>query len=657
MQNNKNNTEKILKNVLSYTFSLVIWPILAFFLLAALMLIINSKQFQLILLWFTKKRDFLSDILLFWKINTKLRNIAILLIFFGSLLLIIVFNWKFWFKSIKNKFVNKTNELKNNWEINQFTNEGNFKKFKLKFKPGLANFALGNLEYKSSRKSNYVVNNTDAHAIVLGIAGSKKTEKIVIPNIHYNITLSNQQKPNLVITDPKKQILARTGNIFIENGYEIKVFDFEDSKNSLCWNPLEQIWLSVHSTAKENLTEDNYSSAFEQITEIVNALNWPPNDNTIWVNQAKNVIITTIKFMLLYSLENSKFDLNFFTFANAAEFLNEKTFTAGEWIKITKANARKNYYWNKLANEQATLTGIVPETLSGILTNATNVLLCFSNNLNVLKITSNINFHVKETIRNTKKPWVIFICFPDHKDIFNFLISMLITQIYREAIDFANSLPHQKLEHMLQFYLEEFNSLYIPLIPDWMAISRSRNILFLLVIQSYEQLQKYVTKGKDAATIISQARLTYLLETNSSETLKSFSNALGEKIIQRETRSTNGNNETVSTSEQKETLMSLSEIKYKDPDMTIISSGGSKPMALKLKPAYEYLAYDSYIHKPKIIKLDTKLGWDFKNMRLIEFEQYKPNNNQKILEELLANISKLNKNYCIDFKNEVIKKN
>lgn len=44
-------------------------------------------------------------------------------------------------------------------------------------------------------------------------------------------------------------------------------------------------------------------------------------------------------------------------------------------------------------------------------------------------------------------------------------------------------------------------------------------------------------------------------------------------------------------------------------------------------------------------------------MRLIEFEQYKPNNNQKILEELLANISKLNKNYCIDFKNEVIKKN
>nr|WP_233751989.1 type IV secretory system conjugative DNA transfer family protein [Mycoplasmopsis agalactiae] len=58
---------------------------------------------------------------------------------------------------------------------------------------------------------------------------------------------------------------------------------------------------------------------------------------------------------------------------------------------------------------------------------------------------------------------------------------MLVTQIYRDAIDYANSLPKQKLPRMLQFYLEEFNSLKIPDIANWMSISRSRNILFLLV--------------------------------------------------------------------------------------------------------------------------------------------------------------------------------
>jgi membrane protein, putative (traD/traG family) len=80
----------------------------------------------------------------------------------------------------------------------------------------------------------YLVNNTDAHAIVLGISGSKKTEKIVMPNIHYNISLPFEKEPNMVITDPKKQILTRTGAAFIKNGYNIKVFDFADSENSLC---------------------------------------------------------------------------------------------------------------------------------------------------------------------------------------------------------------------------------------------------------------------------------------------------------------------------------------------------------------------------------------------------------------------------------------
>nr|WP_307924872.1 hypothetical protein [Mycoplasmopsis bovis] len=55
---------------------------------------------------------------------------------------------------------------------------------------------------------------------------------------------------------------------------------------------------------------------------------------------------------------------------------------------------------------------------------------------------------------------------------------MLVTQIYRDSIDYANSLASQKLPRMLQFYLEEFNSLRIPEIADWMSISRSRNILF-----------------------------------------------------------------------------------------------------------------------------------------------------------------------------------
>jgi len=55
-----------------------------------------------------------------------------------------------------------------------------------------------------------------------------------MPNIHYNISLPFEKEPNMVITDPKKQILTRTGAAFIKNGYNVKVFDFADSENSLC---------------------------------------------------------------------------------------------------------------------------------------------------------------------------------------------------------------------------------------------------------------------------------------------------------------------------------------------------------------------------------------------------------------------------------------
>ncbi|WP_265579279.1 TraM recognition domain-containing protein [Mycoplasma mycoides] len=198
----------------------------------------------------------------------------------------------------------------------------------------------------------------------------------------------------------------------------------------------------------------------------------------------------------------------------------------------------------------------------------------------------------------------------------------------------------------------------------------------MLIIQSYEQLQKYSAKGKDYKTIKSQARLNYLLETNSEETLKSFSSSLGEKIVKKETVSKNDKSTSVSTSEQKELIMSISEIKYKDPDMTIISTGGSKPIALKLKPAYEYLNYEPYINsQPKMIS-NNDMVWDFGSMKLKKFNLFTTTkvsdndgesdltkkevegdfelvtpNNDELLKQALKDIKKT-KSLCIDLKSD-----
>jgi membrane protein, putative (traD/traG family) len=83
--------------------------------------------------------------------------------------------------------------------------------------------------------------------------------------------------------------------------------------------------------------------------------------------------------------------------------------------------------------------------------------------------------------------------------------------------------------------------------------------------------------------------------------------ALGEKEVEKETKSSNGKNESSSISIIKEPVMSVSDLKYKNPDMTIITSGGNKPIALKLKPAYDYFDYPNYIHVAEKIVLDTSV--------------------------------------------------
>nr|WP_233752014.1 hypothetical protein [Mycoplasmopsis agalactiae] len=100
--------------------------------------------------------------------------------------------------------------------------------------------------------------------------------------------------------------------------------------------------------------------------------------------------------------------------------------------------------------------------------------------------------------------------------------------------------------------------------------------------------------------------------------MKSISTTLGDKEVKKESisKQSDSNKQTVSTSESKEAVMSIAQLKYKDKDMTIISSGGSKPIALRLVPAYKYLNTDSYTH---ILQNNNDneniVDWDFAQMK------------------------------------------
>ncbi|UUD34835.1 type IV secretory system conjugative DNA transfer family protein [Mycoplasmopsis caviae] len=645
----KENRDKVSTIILAILCFILV-PILLFFLLGAIGSITLSKDTQLIGNWFSKQRSFINDVMTFYNTSSKIRLYVILTMILGPVALFVFFRWKIiwsWIWSFKNK-----DEL--NWTYNQFDNDksGTFKEFKKQFSNDEPNFIFGYL----GPKKGYVVNKTDSHAIVLGIAGSGKTEKILIPNIIRNAQLPEEKRPCFVVTDPKGDILQRTGEVLKENGYIIKLFDLDDPDNSVKWNPLKRVWDIFHSKPVEELTEQDYSDGYGEISELVNSLKWPANgDKDIWVPQAKNLIILILKFLILYSLENKNFELKYFNFSNINKFLNVETFKKGKWIEITGKNKNKNVYWNKLASGISSFINIAPETLTSFLTNAVKVMSDFSNNLIVERITSSDNFELREII-SSEKPYAIFIKFPDHKDNIQFLIPILISQVYKTALDYVNSLPSKKLNRPLNFLFEEFNSIGIlqPL-GNWMSISRSRRIFFLLVLQDYEQLAKYNSGQKEDVVIKSQARLTYFLETNNENTLESFSKMLGDKETTKESKSVNEKSESVTTSTQKERLMSVGEIKYKDPSMMIVLSGGTKPIAIKPIPAWQYLKHlKTYNHQEQKLELDNSTSWNFQSMKIITFgEKEKVENVEEAQIETLDIVDKELAKYKIVSKNIV----
>ncbi|MCU9932904.1 type IV secretory system conjugative DNA transfer family protein [Mycoplasmopsis cynos] len=85
----------------------------------------------------------------------------------------------------------------------------------------------------------------DRNSLIVGGTGSGKTQRVLLPNILYNINLLDEYKPNLVIIDSKKELISFTGKRIEDNGYKIYVIDFEDTLNSLNESFIAYLWFNA----------------------------------------------------------------------------------------------------------------------------------------------------------------------------------------------------------------------------------------------------------------------------------------------------------------------------------------------------------------------------------------------------------------------------
>ncbi|WP_051521813.1 type IV secretory system conjugative DNA transfer family protein [Mycoplasmopsis gallinarum] len=536
---------------------------------------------------------------------------------------IVLFNYRKVIKFFDKKFSKKKEANNEGWLWNEKLNEGDKKVFDKVFKVNKKDNLRNNwlIKYEKNLKTFYV-NNKDENVLVNGAAGSGKTQRVLIPNLLYMSLLNNDIKPNLIITDPKKEIIQYVGENLTNNGYDLYVLDFDNPELSMAWNPLSYAYDLVNKYDVLNSHfENELVNAYESLNNIVASLNWAKGENDqMWSNQAKKLLISLLKFFLLLAVEKDeklKIERDYFNFETVLSLVNLESFKGNntysykkeenfklKWLDLIKYKAEDKsnpllYYWASIYNDLKEYQTMADVTLSGILTNISAATAPFINDekiKNLLRHT--ISFDIDKIV-NSHSPYAVFIHYPDHKVANHFLISLVIDQIYQALIEKANKNSDLRLERRVNFILEEFGNL--PKIANFdnkLSICRSRNVFFMLILQDYGQLKIYDSQNKQGAKIIrSNCQINYFLSSGDDETLKVFSQSLGKKTVQKISTSTSKNGTSTTQSDTNEELMSIADLKAKENEYIVLTKNGFKPSLIKVDIIAKYVKNDNYFFK------------------------------------------------------------
>ncbi len=441
------------------------------------------------------------------------------------------------------------------------------------------------------------------HAMVIGTTGTGKTERFINPQIQ--ILSGTKTKPSFVITDPKGELFEKNSNKLRKEGYDVKVFNLRQPYASTRWNPLDNAYMmyqEAHHLREKVVVHRNVnpadfklkiiakeynnewyefngiaypnSQALEmdldsrkaelidlaenEIREIAGVLCPIENKNdSSWDRGAQEFVCGTMMAMLedslIPELGMTREKFNFYNLSRIANFKDPDPDAPYKTLrqyflgrdKYSKVMQLVTTAINNAPTTTKSYMGIVSARL-GIFNDSG---MCFATSLNEMEF---------DTF--AEKPTALFIIIPDEKESRHGIATMCISQLYKKLVDLANYCPDYKLPRTVYFLLDEFANLpKIEKIDSMITVSRSRNIFFALVVQSFSQLNaKY---GDDiAATLKGNCPIKIFIGTDDAKTCEEFSKLCGDVSL-----------ETTSTSESKQK-------DSKDNSKTTSTSTASRPL-------------------------------------------------------------------------------
>ena len=411
-------------------------------------------------------------------------------------------------------------------------------------------------------------NARNKNVLVVGGSGSGKTRFWLKPNLL-------QCHSSYVVTDPKGSIVVECGNALLKNGYKVKILNTINFKKSMHYNPFSY----VHSE----------KDILKLVTTLMTNTKGEGSGGDPFWEKSERLLLTALIAYLHYEapVEEQNFAtllemLNTMQVLEDDEEYQNPVDLLFEDLAKTKPNsfAGRQYKLYKLA---------AGKTAKSILISCGARLAPFD----IQELRDLTMYDELELDTLGDKKTALFLIMSDTDSTFNFLISMVYTQLFNLLCDKADDVYGGKLPIHVRCLIDEAANIgQIPNLEKLVATIRSREISACLVLQAKSQLKAIYKDHAD--TIIGNMDSQIFLGGSEPGTLKDLSEMLGKETIDTfNTSDTHGNSPSYGTNYSKlsHELLSRDEIAVLDGGKCILQLRGVRPF---LSDKYDLTQHPNY---------------------------------------------------------------
>ena len=428
-------------------------------------------------------------------------------------------------------------------------------------------------------------NARNKNVLVVGGSGSGKTRFWLKPNLL-------QCHSSYVVTDPKGTIVLECGQAMLKNGYKVKILNTINFKKSMHYNPFSY----VHSE----------KDILKLVTTLMTNTKGEGSGGDPFWEKSERLLLTALIAYLHYEAPVEEQN-----FATLLEMLNTMQVLEDDEEYQNPVDLLFEDLGKKKPNSFAVRQYKLYKLAAG--KTAKSILISCGARLAPFDIQELRDLTMYDELQLDTlgdKKTVLFLIMSDTDSTFNFLISMVYTQLFNLLCDKADDVYGGKLPIHVRCLIDECANIgQIPNLEKLVATIRSREISACLVLQAKSQLKAIYKDNAD--TIIGNMDSQIFLGGSEPGTLKDLSEMLGKETIDAfNTSDTRGNSPSYGTNYSKlgHELLSRDEIAVLDGGKCILQLRGVRPF---LSDKYDLTQHPNY-----------KLTSDYDPKNTFDIEKY-----------------------------------